>query len=194
MIKRQTMAMKALDNAEKVPFSNSYWVVPGQFLAGYYPGDRSAIVMDRKLESLLNCGIRHVINLMEDKELDMYSELFIPYQPRIAWLGAERGIRVSCERMSVKDLGIPSRQTMKAILDSIDAALNGRLPVYVHCLGGVGRTGTVVGCWLARHGYAEGEGVLDRIIELRCNDAKAHRLSPETKAQQKMVCTWKKGE
>lgn len=26
--------------------------------------------------------------------------------------------------------------------------------VYVHCYGGIGRTGTVVGCWLVRHGLS----------------------------------------
>ncbi len=179
---------------EKVPFSHSYWVVPGRFLAGFYPGDRSAIVMDRKLEALLDCGIRHVINLMEENELDICGELFMPYHSRITWLGAERGVRVTCERIPVKDLGVPSQKTMKSILNSIDASLGAHLPVYVHCWGGVGRTGTVVGCWLARHGHAEGEGVLGRIIELRSNEAKAHRASPETGAQRNMIRIWHKGE
>ena len=40
---------------------------------------------------------------------------------------------------------------MLAVLDAIDIALCEGHGVYIHCWGGVGRTGTVVGCWLKRH-------------------------------------------
>ncbi|WP_374108489.1 hypothetical protein [Nostoc sp. XA010] len=33
-------------------------------------------------------------------------------------------------------------------LPPIDRALNGQEKVYVHCWGGIGRTGIVVGCYL----------------------------------------------
>lgn len=40
--------------AEKTstPFDRSYWVVPGQFLAGYYPGDRHRDLMEQKVQGL----------------------------------------------------------------------------------------------------------------------------------------------
>ena len=34
-------------------------------------------------------------------------------------------------------------------------------PVYVHCWGGIGRTGTVVGCWLVRHGMTGDEALAE---------------------------------
>jgi len=65
----------------------------------------------------------------------------------------------------------------------------------VHCWGGVGRTGTVVGCWLARHGIANGEEVLDHIARLRQGDlARRDRPSPETDTQRALVRSWRKGE
>ena len=45
---------------------------------------------------------------------------------------------------------------LKHILDEIDGAILNGKTVYVHCLGGIGRTGTVVGCYLVRHGIAAG--------------------------------------
>ncbi len=36
----------------------------------------------------------------------------------------------------------------------------------MHCWGGVGRTGTVVGCWLVRHGLDDGDAIA-RIATLR---------------------------
>lgn len=44
----------------------------------------------------------------------------------------------------------PTVDQMRAILDAIDRAAGSI--VYVHCWGGHGRTGTVAGCYLVRHG------------------------------------------
>src|SRR5690606_41460522 len=55
--------------------------------------------------------------------------------------------------------------------------------VYVHCWGGVGRTGTVVGCLLLDRGLATGDDVLYRLAELRAGTRKGRRPSPETPAQ-----------
>ena len=43
---------------------------------------------------------------------------------------------------------------MRSILDAIDAAVSQGRRVYVHCRAGIGRTGTVVGCYLVRHGMS----------------------------------------
>jgi hypothetical protein len=69
-----------------------------------------------------------------------------------------------------------------------------RRPVYVHCWGGKGRTGTVVGCYLVRHGIAEGEAALKAIQKMRRNDPKAHEPSPETREQCDFVLRWKAEE
>jgi protein-tyrosine phosphatase len=64
-------------------------------------------------------------------------------------------------------------------------------PVYVHCWGGVGRTGTVIGCWLLRHGLAEPGDVLKVLMELRQQDQqRRQRMSPESPEQQRFVKGW----
>ena len=65
-------------------------------------------------------------------------------------------------------------------------------PVYVHCWGGKGRTGAVVGCYLVRHGFAAGNDVIEKIKELRKNTEDFSDPSPETKEQINMVINWKK--
>ena len=52
----------------------------------------------------------------------------------------------------------------------------------------------MVGCYLARHGMAEGEERLAKIKELRSTDPTAYRNSPETVEQAKMVLSWNGGE
>ncbi len=82
---------------------------------------------------------------------------------------------------------------MWRILNQIDLVIAQKRPVYVHCLGGIGRTGTVVGCYLRRHGLADGKNVLEMIRKLRVTCEDAERRSPETKEQRVMVVGWGDG-
>jgi len=173
----------------KVPFPRSYWVVPGLFLAGAFPGSRDPDKTEPIMQNLLQCGIRQIINLMEETELDYSGTPFFPYQDMYYRLAGNMGLDVRWVRMPIRDLSIPSPQTMGAILDAIDVTIAQDRPVYVHCWGGVGRTGTVVGCYLVRSGLS-GDDALSRIMELRRQEVTADGISPETEEQQDMVRFW----
>ena len=58
----------------------------------------------------------------------------------------------------------------------------------MHCYGGIGRTGTVVGCWLIEQGAA-GDDPIATIAELRAN-IRFRRPSPETREQIAFVRDW----
>ena len=90
----------------------------------------------------------------------------------------------------VCDLNVPGIDEMEEILDAIDAAIEKRRAVYVHCWGGVGRTGTVIGCFLIRHGLANSDNVIKKIVQLRVEEEKSYRRSPETPAQNQFVRDW----
>jgi hypothetical protein len=100
---------------------------------------------------------------------------------------------------------------MTAILDRIDCALEQGHTVYVHCWGGRGRTGTVVGCHFVRRG-ATGQDALLRLAELWKTVAKSawkptspelaelwktvaksawKPTSPETVQQRSFVLAWR---
>jgi len=142
-------------------------VLPGEFLAGEYPGAKHPVEARKKLTALLNCGIRHIINLMESDERDRQGDRFTPYKYNLKQMAQDKGVTVSFIRFPVPDLGTPTVEIMQAILDDIDRAIDERRPVFVHCLAGIGRTGTVVGCYLIRQGMADSDTVLDKIIRLR---------------------------
>src|SRR6185436_11756643 len=91
-------------------------------------------------------------------------------------------------------MGTPTEGQLIRILDVVDGARAGGGTVYVHCWGGVGRTGTVIGCWLVRHGRT-GDEALAELARLFATMSESKRRrhpkgSPETSAQREMVRNW----
>jgi hypothetical protein len=189
-----TTKLLTIDLNKKVPFDQAYWVVPDRLMAGYYPGSVHRQDAHPKLSALLECGIRHFISLMKDDEIIWYGKPVVPYEAQVRSLGRGLDGEATFDRMPIKDMSIPTRIEMARILDRIDHNTRNDRPVYLHCLGGVGRTGTVVGCYLARHGYASGQKILQLIQHLRQNTATHDRLSPETRNQIDLVRSWVQGE
>jgi len=175
------------------PLERSYWIRPGRLLGAALPSAPDPALRRDKLTRLLDGGVRAVVNLMEEHELDHSGRLFAPYEPDFHALAAERGTAVLTLRHPIRDLGIPTRDGMRAILDTVDEALSAGA-VAVHCWGGVGRTGTVAACWLLRHGHATRENVLDVLAELRRADRVAgRRPAPEAREQVRFVLEWPEG-
>mgnify|MGYP001315129751 CR=1 FL=1 len=172
------------------PFERTYWVVPGKLLAGCYPGDLDDAAAAARLTGLLDAGIRCVIALTEAAEGGHDGKPFAPYESALKALAQAQGVRVRLERHAIRDMSVPTPDEMRRTLDAIDNHMEAGKPVYVHCWGGYGRTGTVVGCWLARHGMAAGRDVLERLQRLRRG---LRGESPQTDAQRIMVATWPRG-
>ena len=181
--------MKKISN---VPFNRSYWVVPGKLLAGCYPGSKDPIELERNLKGLIQAGIRHVISLMEAQEYDPPENPFAPYVDHMESIAQKLTISVTFDQISIKDFSVPTERQMVRILNQIDMCIKYDKPVYVHCWGGKGRTGTVVGCYLARHGFAAGNDVIKKIKKLRKNTEDFSDPSPETSKQINMVINWEK--
>ena len=172
----------------KPPITWGYWVVENLFLAGAYPGNLEPKKHEHKIRTLLDANVRMFVNLMESDETDLDGQPFEPYDDVVRQLCPE----ASCVRVPVQDQSTPTVGGMHTILDKIDESLNNGRPVYVHCWGGVGRTGTVVGCWMLRHNLADRNNVLEVLKELRQHDIdRRHRTSPETADQRRFVKRWR---
>ncbi len=172
------------------PLENSYWVVPGSFLAGQYPGSLDKQELETKLNLLLAAGVLTILNLMEEKEVNLRGIPFAPYERELERLAKAQGLRTRTIRFPMPDFNIPTRALMKQILDAVDRSMDQGRPAYVHCLGGRGRTGTVVGCYLRRHNLAGAGQVLEALRELREKGFRIVGGSPETEAQRSMVRSW----
>ena len=177
-----------------VPFNRSYWVIPGKFLAGCYPGSEDQQLALQKLTGLIDSGIRTVINLMEPDEFNWAGKAFTGYEEQMQSIAASMSHSISFERMPIRDTWVPSRIEMIEILDRIDVSIERGKPVYVHCWGGRGRTGTVAGCYMARHGSSSGRNIPKMIQELRKDTEDQHMPSPENSQQVDMVLSWVEAE
>jgi protein-tyrosine phosphatase len=142
----------------------------------------------------LHAGIRCVVNLVEEGELGHDGQALRSYQQLLTRLAGEQHLAITYLRLPIRDRDVPSATTMEAILDAIDGALDRGQPTYVHCWGGHGRTGTAIGCYLARHAIASGEEALARLQLLRRCEATEGKRSPDTEAQREMIRRWKAGD
>lgn len=169
-----------------LPYADSYWVVPEKVMAGEYPGAFGEENTRKRIQSLLKCGVRAFIDLTQP------GDSHYPYSALLYQEADDYGFEVHWKNFPIPDLGVPSVQTVRAVLDEIDqAVVEGRIS-YVHCLAGIGRTGTIVGCYLVRHGHPP-SSVIPYIATLRKDLPTWWCASPEVQAQTDFILHWKQG-
>jgi protein-tyrosine phosphatase len=167
-----------------LPLPESYWVEPDRLLAGEYPAQFDAEITHRRLDALLQAGFNTFIDLTRPNETIPYFHLLMEearlYQVRVEHL-----------RFPIGDFGLPTPELMKQILDTLDEALHNGRKIYLHCWGGIGRTGTAVGCYLVRRGKS-GDEALRQLAEWWRSVPKSqiHPRSPETYEQVEFIRRW----
>jgi hypothetical protein len=159
-------------------------VETGRLLAGEYPGSSDEFQTRKRLTALLNAGFDTFVDLTRPGELQ-------PYQPILSEEARLFGLDITHRRFAIGDFGLPTHAQMTEILNAIDSAIAADHKVYLHCWGGIGRTGTTVGCYLVRHGKS-GQDALRQLAEWWRAVPKSARYphSPETPAQMNFILTW----
>lgn len=169
-------------------------MIDGVVLAGAYAGNADPIAHKVRLSGLFRAGARTFVNLMEEDELNSVGEPFARYDADLKEIAAEANERVDCLRFPIVDGHITTNERMRDILDAIDRSIVNDRPVYVHCFGGIGRTGTVVCCWLLRHGYVTKGNVFEVLNQLRQADTlRSSWAAPENDTQRQFVLNWPEG-
>jgi protein-tyrosine phosphatase len=163
-----------------------YTLLPGKLLAGEYPGHTDPDVALERLQSLASEGVRTFIDLTSEVD---------PLEPYVGLLERLPG-EMRYVRVQIPDRDVPSSpEVMRSILDRIACELEEGRGVYYHCWGGIGRTGTVTGCWLRERGLNGDEalGKLQRFYQQMPKSAYwSMRTSPQTPAQFDYIRNWKR--
>jgi ADP-ribosyl-[dinitrogen reductase] hydrolase len=159
-------------------YFHGWWAdAEGRVLGGEYPGDWDDGETELlKLQRLVEAGIGTIIDLTDERDW------LTPYEKHLRTIEARHGVAI--ERLShpIPDQGVTSPAHYDRIIADLEWALAAGRKVFVHCVGGRGRTGTVIGIWHVHRGHSV-EAALARIAAAREGTRKQGLPSPETEEQ-----------
>lgn len=123
----------------------NYYKVEDSIYAGEYPFAINQKFGIKKLDVLKSIGVTTIIDLTESGELFDYSNIVCD---------------INHYKFPIKDRNIPdSFENVYNLMSYIENAKSGNGTIYIHCWGGVGRTGTIVACWLVYNGMSANEAL-----------------------------------
>jgi len=70
-----------------------------------------------------------------------------------------RSFEFELHHLSLKDLAAPKQQQIVTFVELVNNLLAENKPVLTHCLGGVGRTGTMLACYLVSLGHTPRDAI-----------------------------------
>lgn len=148
---------------------------PGIF-AGEYPGNLDENIAKRKINQMIQFGINHFIDLTEENELAPYKHLLPSNATYI--------------RFPIRDRHTPeSIDQVHNLLSRLKEIKKNDGFIYIHCWGGVGRTGTILGCLIAD--FLDIKDLNEVLKILRRNFSKmpkaSYRKTPENKYQIRFI-------
>ena len=161
------------------PLYQSYHVDSNVF-AGEYPGDKYGEKAETKIQQMVHFGVRHFVDLTEEGELNPYAQL----------------VPDDCTyiRFPIRDVSVPKNvdEVERWIYGIQELSRRNDGYVYIHCWGGVGRTGTIVACYLAEQmENPTANNALEKLRSLFSAMPKsAHRRTPETKEQEAFIAKY----
>ena len=162
------------------PLPNSYWVIPRRLLAGEYPIGADYSDARARLARFREAGINSFIDLTEKGELPEYRHL-LPVHTRYL-------------RSPIADTHVPaSANQILELLSDISTAIQAKRCLYLHCRQGIGRTGLVVGCYLADEG-GDGKLAIRELNRLWAQSARSTSWPkvPQTAEQADYIRRWPK--
>ena len=170
--------MNPIDQEQKLSLkdSNSYrlfsFVVGNNVVAiSPLPGK---VNLDEDIALIKSKGITNIVTLVSQEELnDKNLQSFFAEMK-------EAGLEVY--HSPIVDYGLPAQSQMDSILNYVNKCLDANQNVLIHCMGGYGRSGTVMGCYAQK--YLSAEDPIQFVRDVRGEDA------IETVEQEKFVINY----
>lgn len=125
------------DEKRQVILPNFSWLVGHQLAAMSFPESEDAFIL------LWKIGIRALINLTDE-----------PLPGDIL-----RKVGMLTEHIPIVDFTAPTLKQVEQAIMMIHFYLRRNMPVAVHCIAGLGRTGTILACYLVGEGLSANQAI-----------------------------------
>lgn len=125
------------DEKQQIILPNFGWLIENTLAAMAYPESEDAFTL------LYKIGIRAILNL---------SEAPLPYK-------TPNTIGLLTTHIPIGDFTAPALHQVKQAIAMISSCLDKDMPVVVHCVAGLGRTGTILACYLVSQGVSAGKAI-----------------------------------
>ncbi len=130
-------------------------IAPGK--VGTINGKTHRRDLQADLEAVKEAGADVLVNLMETDEMERW-------QMGNYFTGAQN-VGLETVHFPIRDMDIPDDSAaVRALVEALHHHLNAGKKVVIHCLGGLGRSGTVAACLLTENGFSAREAV--RLVRL----------------------------
>jgi hypothetical protein len=177
----------AVDNPPAWPHDqlmHAWWVEKGKLLAGEYPFSLKSVDQARqKVRALVDAGVDSFVDLTHPDDRPAMH----PYTDVLLAEAEEAGRpQPRYRRFPIPDNQTITREGYDKILDYIQSEIDAGKIVYVHCWGGKGRTGTVIGCRLIDRGL-DYDAAIAELHRLRTETKKGDHQVPDTPAQHRVL-------
>lgn len=92
-------------------------------------------------------------------------------------------------RFPIRDVSIPDEcKSVYELMEKLELVLtNPSSKIYIHCWGGVGRTGVIVGCYYVYHDETYKQAISHLRERFKQCPKSEHRQTPETRDQEEFI-------